>query len=123
MFEISEGLAQFGGNCPICGKYFLPSGVGPEDVPALNTALNNLPSSHILRYGANYHDFAYHMGSLWGTRLQADRLMLSKNKQKIKSLKMGWLKSMFYYTMNQRNYYAVRMFGGKFWNSKGCKEV
>ncbi len=123
MFEIPEGLAQFGGNCPICGKYFLPNGVGPSDIPQLTTVLNNLPSSHILRYGANFHDFAYHMGGLWGSRKQADDLMLDKNREKIKSLNLGWIKSSFLYTMNWRNYLAVRTFGAKFWNEKGCKPI
>ena len=121
MFEISEGLAQFGGNCPLCGKHFSPNGIGPSDIPQLASALDGLPSSHILRYGANYHDFCYHFGSLWGTRKQADDLMLDKNRERIAYLKLGWIKSSFYYSMNLRNYWAVRLFGGKFWNEKGCK--
>jgi hypothetical protein len=121
MFEIPEGLALFGGNCPLCGKYYTTNGVGTSELPVLTSVLNSLPSSHILRYGAAFHDWAFHMGGSWGTRKQADDLMLSKNRERIAYLKLGWIKSSFYYTMNWRNYLAVRLFGGKFWNEKGCK--
>jgi hypothetical protein len=121
VFEISDKLADEGGNCPLCGTHLERGKLGPNDVPVLTPVLNNLPSSHILSYGARRHDIAYHAGSLWGTRRQADDLMLDKNRERIAYLKLGWIKSSFYYTMNWRNYWAVRLFGAKFWNEKGCK--
>jgi hypothetical protein len=87
----------------------------------LATVLDNLPSSHLLRYGANYHDWAYHMGDLWGSRLEADNLMVEKNEEKIKrecSVFTTW----FYRAMNRRNYLFVREFGSSFWGKDGCKE-
>lgn len=123
MFEISDKLADEGGHCPICGAYLKRGELGPSGVPIITPALSNLPSSHVLSYGARRHDAAYHMGISWGSRKQADDLMLNKNREKIKSLNLGWIKSSFLYTMNWRNYLAVRTFGAKFWNEKGCKPI
>jgi hypothetical protein len=116
---ISEYMALRGGKCPSCGRFFRPNGVGPEDNAALSSLLSKLPSDHILRYGANFHDWAYHMGSDWGTREDADLLMLQKNRQEILRKVAVWSR-WFYYAMNYRNYWAVRIGGKKHFNSKGC---
>ena len=89
MIEISEYLAQNGGLCPICLKFIKPNGVGPSDCETLTTVLDNLPSSHLLRWGANFHDVAYHMGDNFGTRQEADDLFLKKN-QEIIAKKCKW---------------------------------
>jgi hypothetical protein len=122
MIEIPDKLADDGGTCPLCGVYLRRGELGPNDAPIITSALSSLPSTHILAYGARRHDVAYHMGTSWGTRKQADDLMLEKNKAYIKSLNLGWIKTLFYTTMNYRNWLAVRMFGDKFFNHKGCKQ-
>ena len=119
--NITEEMASKGFQCPVCGQFFRGNGLGPSDIPELTTALNSLPSSHVLKYGANYHDIAYHLGPAWGSRKDADDLMLSKNKEKIGRLHRSWLEKQWLHAMNYRNYWAVRAFGSKFWNEKGCK--
>jgi hypothetical protein len=120
MIFLSEMLVQKGGICPICGKYFRPNGVGPSDIPELTTVLDNLPSSILLRYGSNFHDWAYHLGPAWGTREDADFLMYAKNEAIITE-KGNWWNRWLYRIANKRNYMAVREFGWKFWNENWCK--
>ena len=120
MIYISENLALNGGVCPVCGKIYKPNGVGPSDLPELTTFLNELPSSSLLRYGAAFHDWAYHLGPAWGSRINADLLMYSKNEFIIKE-KGKWWNRWFYNWANKRNYIAVREFGEPFWNKNGCK--
>ncbi len=122
MITVTEEMAARGGLCPVCGHQFRPNGVGPTDIKELATALNSLPSSHVLKYGANWHDWAYHLGRAFGSREQADDLMLTKNREKIGRLHRSWIEKQWLYAMNYRNYYAVRVFGSKFWNKKGCKD-
>lgn len=121
MFKISEELAERGGNCPLCGKYLKRGELGPSDVPIITSALSALPTTHVLSYGARYHDVAYHMGTSWGTRLQADNLFLDKNKEKIASLACNIFSKFALHAANYRNYWAVRCFGAKFWDEGGCK--
>jgi hypothetical protein len=119
-YVITEDLASRGGLCPFCKKYFRPNGIGPIKWQVLAHVLNSLPSSHCLKYGANFHDWAYHLAENFGTRLEADRLMLEKNKEFIDKYCIG-LNRFFYHAMNYRNYWAVRAFGNKIWNQKDCK--
>ena len=121
MFNIPDKLADEGGRCPLCGSFLKRGELGPSDVPELTSALSALPSTHVLSYGARRHDVCYHMGPSWGTRKQADDLMFDKNKEYIKSLNLGFFKSLFLNAMNYRNWLTVRVFGDKFWNNKGCK--
>lgn len=119
-FNLTEEMAQKGGTCPSCGKMFRPNGVGPEDVEVLRSMLDNLPSSHLLRYGANYHDWYYHLGPKYATREHADLLMWSINKWYIEE-KASWWNAWYYRIMNKRNYLFVREFGGMFYNDEGCE--
>lgn len=118
-FIITEEMAIKGGNCPCCGSFFRPNGVGPSDSKTLATMLNALPSSSVLRYGANYHDWAYHMGKYWGTRINADILMLMKNEEAIR--KLPWWYRWYYRAANKRNYAFVRAMGAEHWDRDDCK--
>jgi len=120
MIVITERMAERGGICPVCQKWFRPNGIGPTDVKELVTVLNELPSSHLLRYGANWHDWAYHLGPAWGTRDEADLMMFLKNEDII-AKKGKWWNRWFYRAANQRNYQIVRELGWKFWSANGCK--
>ena len=80
MIKLTEIMVLNGFICPVCGKFFKPNGVGPESAPKLTKLLNKLPSSHVLRYGAYWHDSAYHLGKNWGSREDADLLMYEKNE-------------------------------------------
>jgi hypothetical protein len=113
-------MAERGGICPVCKKWYRPNGVGPSDLPELTRVLDNLPSSGLLRYGANWHDWSYHIGVNWGSRMEADILMFEKNEEIIDK-KGTWWNRWFYRWANERNYRAVRDFGAKFWNENGCK--
>ncbi len=119
-FEITEDMALKGVLCPSCGEFYVGNGTGPESSPTLRKWLSTLPSDHILRYGAMFHDFAYHCGPSWGSQLEADQLMLNKNEERIQQ-KCSWYSKWFYYSMNWRNYIMVRQFGESSYNSKGCK--
>lgn len=119
MIEITEEMAAKGGICPVCGKEYVPNGVGPDSIPELTTVLDNLPSSHLLRYGANWHDWFFHLGDKWGTQEDADRIMYELNEKQI-SLKCSWWNAWYYRIMNKRNYVFVRKFGHNFWGKDGC---
>ena len=119
MIFITEDLAQQGGSCPVCGKFFRPNGIGPTSTPELATMLNNLPTSHVLKYGANFHDWGYHFGGGVNDRKAADELMFSKNKWKIGSC-VKWYSRPFYHAANYRNYLFVRAFGAKFFGKDNC---
>lgn len=120
MIFITDNLAQQGGNCPVCGKEFTPNGIGPQDIPELTSVLNSLPTSHILRYGANFHDWLYHIGTTEADRKAADDLMFAKNRWKI-GVCVKWYNRPFYHISNYRNYLFVRAFGKKFFYKDGCK--
>ena len=120
MIFITEDLAQQGGSCPVCGKMFRPNGIGPQDIPELATMLNNLPTSHVLKYGCNFHDWGYHFGGSDKARKEADDLMYAKNKWKIGAY-VKWYSRPFYHAANYRNYWFVRTFGAKFFGKDGCK--
>ncbi len=119
MVVITEEMATKGGVCPICGKFFKPNGVGPMDSKTLTTILNKIPSSSILRYGANYHDWAYHIGKRFGSRRKADMLMYQMNKIKIDK-ECNWLTAWYYHAANKRNYIFVRRFGESAYDHDGC---
>lgn len=112
-------MAEKGGICPICGRFFKPNGVGGEG-DILTPIIDNLPSSSVLRYAARYHDWFYHLADNWGTRKQADDEMFKLNKQYINEYCCGLYK-LFYHAMNYRNWLAVRAFGQKFWDQEDCK--
>lgn len=120
MVDITKTMAEFGGICPVCKKRFKPNGVGGKGDP-LTPILQKLPTSSVLKIGANYHDWAYHLGPNWGTREDADRLMLEHNRLAIAKFCEWWQKP-FYHLANYRNYYAVRKFGNKFWNRDDCNQ-
>jgi hypothetical protein len=116
---VTDKMANEGGICPVCAKFFIPNGVGPVSLPQLTTVLNNLPSSHILRHGARYHDWYYHFAGNWGERKDADLIMYRLNEAEIKK-KCEWYNAWFYNAMNYRNYIFCRIFGEKIWNLKDC---
>ena len=120
MVFLSENLAQNGGVCPVCGQFFRPNGVGPMDDKMLSSMLNSLPSSHVLKFGANYHDWAYHLGPAWGSRADADRLMFVVNDREI-NRKCSWWNAWYYRLMNHRNFVFVEKSGGNYWDKDGCK--
>lgn len=119
MIFITDDLAQQGGSCPVCGKMFRPNGIGPTAIPELATMLNNLPTSHVLKYGANFHDWGYHFGGSDKARKEADELMYAKNRWKIGAC-VKWYKRAFYHAANYRNYLFVRAFGAKFFGKDNC---
>ena len=117
---VTDEMAYKGGICVICGKYYTPNGIGPVCLPQLTTVLNNLPSSHILRHGARYHDWYYHFADNWGKRSDADLIMYRLNQMEIDK-KCQWYNAWFYNAMNYRNYIFCRMFGETIWKQKDCK--
>ena len=116
--EITEKMALNGAVCPVCSKFFMPNGVGPMSSPTLTKWLSKLPSDHVLRYGAMFHDWAYHCGPNWGLRIEADQLMYDKNEIQIK--KCAWYKRGWLRLMNKRNYFMVRKFGESSYEAEGC---
>jgi hypothetical protein len=120
MVFLSEKLAQNGGYCPVCGNFFRPNGVGPQDDRMLSSMLSLLPSSHILKFGANYHDWFFHLGKNWGSQEQADYMMFTLNEVKIRE-KCKWWNAWYYRTMNKRNYLFVREFGHNYWDKDNCR--
>lgn len=119
--EITEDMALNGDFCPVCKRLFISNGVGGKG-NFLTPIIDNLPSSSALRYGCKFHDWCYHLADNWGTRLEADKLMLAKNKWFIEKYCTG-LQKYFYHAANYRNYIAVRIFGRKFWDQEDCREV
>lgn len=118
MITVTKEMAEKGGVCPICGRFFKPNGVGGEG-DILTPIIDNLPSSSVLRFGCNFHDWFFHLGNNWGTREQADKMMYELNEKQI-SLKCKWWNAWYYRIMNYRNYIAVRKFGHRFWDKDGC---
>ena len=116
--DVTESMAAFGGVCPICKKFFKPNGVGGKG-HILTPIIDNLPSSSVLRYGCNFHDWFYHLADNWGTRKHADDEMYRLNKVKINK-DISWYKRSFYHLMNYRNLIGVRIFGKKFWKQRDC---
>jgi hypothetical protein len=105
--------------CPICGEA-VANGIGPADLPLTTKFLHMLPSSHLFYDSANLHDRLYHIGRTESDRKNADKKflehMLATIKMNCAEFRTSWYKISAY-----RNYYAVRWFGGKFFNYKGCK--
>jgi hypothetical protein len=118
---VTPDMAKSGGICPVCKKFFKPNGVGGSG-HILTPIIDNLPSSSILRYGCNYHDWWYHLADNWGTRAQADYLMLKYNALYIDQ-KLSGVAKVYAKACNWRNYLAVRIFGKKFWDKEDCRKV
>jgi len=107
--------------CPRC-LVDCTNGVGPADMPEVTKFLHRLPSSHMFYESANWHDYLFHLGHTDEDRLKADKkfleLMLLDVAICCNPYSRPWFKMLAY-----RNYYAVRMFGKKFFNYNGCKGV
>lgn len=105
--------------CPYC-SLDVTNGVGPSDCEIVTKLLHNLPSSHLFYDAANYHDLAYHIGSDEQDRKKADEIFLENMLRTVSIYCCGFYAIM--YTMAAyRNYYAVRLFGKRFFNYAGCK--
>lgn len=117
-FTVTSKMAAKGGVCPVCKKFFKPNGVGGEG-DILTPIIDNLPSSSVLRYGCNFHDWFYHLADNWGSRKEADEAMYNYNKQYI-AIKLSGFTKIYHNICNYRNYLAVRTFGQKFWNQNDC---
>jgi len=105
------------GICGSCGED-VGNGVGAKG-SVLTPILNNLPSSHIFREPANAHDVFYHIGKTEGERKIADKVFLAKMLDRVRHFPV--IKKQWYIINAYRNYYAVRLFGKRFFNWKGCK--
>jgi len=105
------------GICGSCGED-VGNGVGAKG-SVLTPILNNLPSSHIFREPANAHDVFYHQGKTESTRKIADKIFLELMLNEAK--KLSFIRRKLYKALAYRNYYAVRIFGKKYFNFKGCK--
>jgi len=124
---ISETMAKNGGICPICGHFFKPNGLGPKRGKFITALLSLLPSTQILSYGANYHDWYYHIGKVdnkydseWFREI-ADGIFYRKNEEIIKEKAPFYLRP-YLRLMNKRNYFFVRKFGKSYFNKFGCKQ-
>lgn len=104
--------------CPHC-KTKIGNGVGPADCEVVTKLLHNLPSSHLFYDAANYHDLAYHIGGGELQREFADYLFLKRMLEATK--KCNFFMKPIYFLSAYRNYYAVRLFGKRFFNYAGCK--
>ena len=122
-FEIAEQLVLVGGPCPCCGRLFHPNGLGPENSVVITRVLGLLPSTHLLTYGARWHDWAYHFGPNWGPRAEADLLFWLKNEEEIDRECHNFLTRWYYRRCNRRNYLAVREFGEASWNKDKCERA
>jgi hypothetical protein len=111
-------LSKEGYRCKKCGKQII-NGIGPDNFPVVATILNSLPSSHVLKWAANYHDYLYHKGGDEDARSYAD-VMFYKLGEWIIKKKVVWYKRWCYSAMNKRNYLFVRMFGKKYFGDDGC---
>jgi hypothetical protein len=118
-YIIDDNLAFNGGICPKCGKYFKPNGVGPKKLENISTIIGMLPSSHILRRGASYHDWYYHIGGNDVDRYEADNLMLRINMTDIKN-KCSLFTAWWYRICSRRNYDIVRKYGADYFGKDGC---
>lgn len=105
--------------CPFCKKD-VTNGVGPADLPTVTKVLNDLPSSHIFRKAAEWHDYNYHIGYEENHRKVADesfyRNMVAAIKESRPWYFIGWYRLQAY-----RNFWFVRKFGSNFFNYKGCR--
>ena len=104
--------------CPHCLQD-VTNGIGPDDLPEVTKLLNNLPSSHIFRLAADWHDFGYHIGYKEDHRQMIDEtylqhMIFSINKS------FSWYLRGWYRLQAYRNYWCVRQFGSKFFNYDGC---
>lgn len=107
--------------CPICNKD-VTNGVGPSDLPEVTKVLNNLPSSHIFRGAADWHDLRYHLGYTEWDRKKADDKFYKDMLEAIDS-NCSWYSRGFYRLQASRNYWFVRKFGKSFFNYQGCSSV
>ena len=104
--------------CPYCLKD-VTNGIGPSDLPEVTTLLNNLPSSHIFRKAADWHDYLYHIGYSEFHRRAADEyfynLMFRAVDENCRWYLRGW-----YRLQAKRNFWFVSKFGESFFNYAGC---
>lgn len=105
--------------CKRCGKD-VSNGVGPADLPVVTKFLSKLPSSHIFKNAADWHDYDYHLGTTEIHRRIADDRFYKEMKQSIKLL-CKWYLVPWYKLQAYRNYLFVRKYGGNFFNYKGCQ--
>lgn len=104
--------------CPYCLQD-VTNGVGPSDLPEVTKLLNDLPSSHLFRKAADWHDYGYHLGYSEIHRKIADEFfladMLAAVNESCRWYSRGWYRLQAY-----RNYWFVKKYGGNFFNYKGC---
>jgi hypothetical protein len=104
--------------CPYCKKH-VTNGVGPYDLPKVTMMLGALPSSHMFKMAADWHDFHYHIGRTELDREIADKLFYKDMLAAIKE-HCHWYSRAWYRVHAWRNYCFVRKFGSKFFGYKGC---
>lgn len=104
--------------CPICG-IDVTNGVGPEKLPEVTKLLNNLPSSHLFRKAADWHDYGYHIGYREVDRQTADEFFYRAMLEAIHQ-ECSWYSRCWYRLQAYRNFLFVRKFGRHFFNYKGC---
>lgn len=104
--------------CPHCLKD-VTNGVGPSDLPLVTKFLSELPSSHIFRIAANWHDYSYHLGYREVDRTMADEFFYRDMLESV-SAKCNWFLRPWYRLQAWRNYLFVRKYGRMFFNYDGC---
>ena len=104
--------------CPFCLND-VTNGIGPSDLPEVTKLLNNLPSSHVFRSAADWHDYLYHLGATEDNRCDADHIFYDYMLEAVEE-KCVWFSKWWYRLQAKRNFIAVREFGGNFFNYKGC---
>lgn len=104
--------------CPQCKENF--NGVGPSDLPLLTEFLHMLPSSHLFYQAACFHDLLYHKGCTEADRKSADETFLQLMLSTV-NIACNFYSKPWYRLQAYRNYWAVRWWGKRFFNYKGCK--
>lgn len=104
--------------CPKCQRD-VTNGVGPSALPGVTKLLNHLPSSHLFRRAADWHDYGYHIGMTEAHRKAADDYFYYCMLADIKT-DCIWFLRPWYRIQAYRNYVFVRKFGSHFFNYRGC---
>jgi hypothetical protein len=104
--------------CPYCLND-VTNGVGPSNLPEVTELLNNLPSSHIFRKAADWHDYFYHLGYSEFHRRAADEYFYSLMLTAVDE-NCAWYLRPWYRLQAYRNYWFVGKFGSAFFNYAGC---
>ncbi len=105
------------GICRYCGA-LVANGVGGEG-DLLTPILHTLPSSHLFHRSGNCHDVLYHQRQL--KREAADRIFLELMLEEAR--RFGFIKRSWYTAQAYRNFYAVRIFGEKFFKNGCCSKI